>query len=295
MEEVESLRNLAIENERVEGGVRTKDIFKKSATNRPLVTIITVAYNAEKYIDQTIRSVLKQTYENIEYIIIDGSSTDATLDIIKKYEDKIDYWVSEKDDGIYDAMNKGIKFSRGDIIGILNADDWYEKNAVEEVVNVFKKRNVALVHGAMNRWSASGELISTYGTKEKFDDLYMAPFNHPTCFFDRTVYETIGLFDRQFETAADYDFMLRFKQFEYESYYIDKAFTNFRLVGVTSEIEGAPLVQIWKLLRKNNYSFTKCCRAILYRVFRLFFVKVTSLLCLNKFRVFLRKYLSYHK
>ena len=95
-----------------------------NSTNIPLITIITVSYNAVKTIEDTIVSVLGQTYNNIEYIIIDGGSTDGTLDIIKKYQDKITYWVSEPDKGIYDAMNKGIAKANGELIGIINSDDW---------------------------------------------------------------------------------------------------------------------------------------------------------------------------
>lgn len=95
------------ENRKGEGGLRTKGYFKKSFDDKPLISIITVVFNGEKYLEETIQSVINQTYSNVEYIIIDGGSTDGTLDIIKKYEDQIDYWVSEKDKGIYDAMNKG--------------------------------------------------------------------------------------------------------------------------------------------------------------------------------------------
>jgi len=90
------------ENRKGEGGQRTKGHFKKSYEKKPLISVITVVFNGEKYLEETITSVINQTYENVEYIIIDGGSTDGTLDIIKRYEDKIDYWVSEKDNGIYD-------------------------------------------------------------------------------------------------------------------------------------------------------------------------------------------------
>ena len=103
----------------------------RNMEDRPLVSIITVSYNAEKTIEQTILSVLNQTYTNIEYIIIDGKSTDGTNEIIQKYKDKIAYYVSEKDSGIYNAMNKGIKAANGLLIGIVNSDDFYELDAVE--------------------------------------------------------------------------------------------------------------------------------------------------------------------
>ena len=99
----------------------------------PVISIITITYNGEKHIEQTIQSVLGQTYPNIQYIIIDGGSTDQTLSIIKKYEQKLYYWVSEKDKGISDAFNKGIAKATGEIVGIINADDWYEPAALEQV------------------------------------------------------------------------------------------------------------------------------------------------------------------
>ena len=102
--------------------------------NSPLISIITVSYNAVKTIEDTITSVLNQTYSNIEYIIIDGASTDGTLEVIKKYQDDISIIVSEPDKGIYDAMNKGIERANGELIGIINADDWYEANAVERSI-----------------------------------------------------------------------------------------------------------------------------------------------------------------
>ena len=105
------------------GGLRIKGYFKKSYENKPLVNIITVVYNGEKYLEHTIQSVIRQTYDNIEYIIIDGGSTDGTVDVIKKYEDRIDYWVSEADKGVYDAMNKGVSAANGQWIYFLGSDD----------------------------------------------------------------------------------------------------------------------------------------------------------------------------
>jgi glycosyltransferase involved in cell wall biosynthesis len=115
-----------------EGGLRTKGYFKKSFNDNPLVSIITVVFNGAEHIEQTIKSVISQTYPNIEYIIIDGGSIDGTLDIIKKYENNVDYFVSEPDRGIYDAMNKGIDLANGEWLNFMNAGDSFYN---EEVLN----------------------------------------------------------------------------------------------------------------------------------------------------------------
>lgn len=262
----------------------------------PLVTVITVVYNRRKYLKGAIRSVLYQTYPNVEYIIIDGGSTDGTLNIIREYEGKIDYWVSEKDNGIYDAMNKGIQLSVGQIIGILNSDDWYEIYAIERVVDTMRTSSeIGLVHGAMNRWSHDGRLESTYGRKERYSDILFIPFNHPTCFFRKEVYEKLGTFDTSFRTAADYDFSLRFKKAEYKSIYIDDVLANFRKGGVTSCDGGFPSIQIWNLLKKNNVNFALRLTAIVFRLIRTSLSFAINRLGLKSFKMRIRAYLTYHK
>jgi len=119
------------ENRQGEGGLRTQGYFKQSYPDKPLISIITVVFNGEKYLEETIQSVINQSYDNVEYIIIDGGSTDGTLDIIKKYESQIDYWVSEGDEGIYDAMNKGMGISTGDYLLFLGSDDTLRNNLLE--------------------------------------------------------------------------------------------------------------------------------------------------------------------
>lgn len=135
-------------NRQGEGGLRTKGYFKKSFNDKPLVTVITVVFNGQKSLEQTIQSVLRQSCDNVEYIIIDGGSTDGTLDIIQKYEEVIDYWISESDKGIYDAMNKGIDLATGEWINFLNAGDkLYNDNIL---CTVFCKNDVSkyfLIYG----------------------------------------------------------------------------------------------------------------------------------------------------
>ena len=143
---------------KLEGGLRKLGKTKESQPEKPLVTVITVVFNGEKFIEKTIQSVLCQDYKNIEFIVIDGGSIDGTLDIIKKYEHSIDYWVSEKDQGIYNAMNKGIDLSKGDWTNFLNAaDEFYDcdvlnnatyrelaKNARKKTVEEFDSKKVAV-------------------------------------------------------------------------------------------------------------------------------------------------------
>jgi glycosyltransferase involved in cell wall biosynthesis len=118
---------------------KKRKFIKKDKINFPLISIITVSLNSEKHIEQTIKSVLDQSYKNIEYIIIDGGSSDQTVKIIKKYNNKIDYWVSQKDTGLWNAMNKGINLCNGSVIGIINSDDYYYKNAIQVVADYFNK------------------------------------------------------------------------------------------------------------------------------------------------------------
>ena len=119
-----------------EGGLRTQGYFKTSLESKPLITVVTVVFNGEQFLEETIQSVINQTYDNVEYIIIDGGSSDGTLDIIRKYEHAIDYWVSEKDKGIYGAMNKGCMLALGDGINFLNAGDWYNGDVINSEIKI---------------------------------------------------------------------------------------------------------------------------------------------------------------
>jgi len=130
------------------GGLRTKGITKQSQENQPLITVVTVVRNGEETLEKTILSVINQSYKNVEYIIVDGASTDGTLDIVKKYEDRIDYWISEPDNGIYSAMNKGIDLATGEWINFMNSGDFFTKNDVlERVFDNTNWNNIDVVYG----------------------------------------------------------------------------------------------------------------------------------------------------
>jgi glycosyltransferase involved in cell wall biosynthesis len=182
------------ENRKGEGGLRTKGYFKKSYDDKPLISIITVVFNGEKFLEETIKSVINQSYNNIEYIIIDGGSTDNTINIIKEYEDKIDYWISEKDKGIYDAMNKGIDVSNGKGLIFLNAGDYFVGNVLSNKMIVPCFLNVKY--------------------KNFFNKLVNIKIKNyksgiPNC-HQGIVFENKKIkYDVSFKIASDYDFYLR--------------------------------------------------------------------------------------
>ena len=200
------------------GGLRLKNKIKKNDKFFPLVSIITVVRNGEKYLEQTIKSVLNQSYKNIEYLIIDGDSKDKTLKIIKKYNNKIDYWVSQKDNGLWEAMNKGIKLARGSIIGIINSDDTYNKNAVKIAVKYLKK-NFDFVFGSVQKY----KLLYGYNPwKIKFSFGFYS--SHSVGFFIKTkAQKKVGLYDPKF-LSADLDFFY-------------KMIVNHKLIGTASRKE----------------------------------------------------------
>lgn len=195
------------ENLKDEGGLRAKRYFKKSYENKPLISIITVVFNGEKYLEETIQSVINQTYDNVEYIIIDGGSTDGTLDIIKKYEERIDYWVSEGDKGIYDAMNKGIQLARGDVVALLNADDYYlDNNVLTNIANEFINGEKFVV---TNTKILSGNSYGDFLIKKESKLHIQLPFMHPSSFISKEIYKKFGLYSLNYRVASDCDFLLR--------------------------------------------------------------------------------------
>lgn len=206
------------------GGLRTKGIHKKSEPEKPLVTVVTVVFNGEKTLEQTIQSVVNQTYVNVEYIIIDGASTDGTLDIIKKYENKIDYWQSEPDKGIYDAMNKGIDFAKGEWINFMNSgDEFYEKSTIEKIAKNLLNFNIDVIYGnVITKW-AWGKELSYPLKKDK-----IMPFCHQSCFTKSYLLKDLH-FDTKYKICADRNFYYQAKKKykKYNAFYINEALSIF--------------------------------------------------------------------
>jgi glycosyltransferase involved in cell wall biosynthesis len=177
------------------------------------ISLITVVYNAENTIADCIESVIGQNFRNIEYIIIDGASTDGTIQIIQKYKHHLTHFVSEPDKGIYDAMNKGIKLATGDVVGILNADDFFADNTVLSVIaGTFEKKNTNIIYGDLDYINAKGKVIRKWRsgkfTSKSFNLGWMPP--HPTFYCKRNLFEKFGLYSLNYGTAADYELMIRY-------------------------------------------------------------------------------------
>ena len=199
----------------------------------PLVSVITVAYNSVSTIEQTIKSVINQTYKNIEYIIIDGGSTDGTQDIVEKYKNNISQFISGKDNGIYDAMNKGIGLANGEIIGIINSDDWYEADAVENVVNAFAINSEAgIVYG--NVFYVEENKKQKLKVPDNLKTLwYQMAIPHSTIFIKNSVYKKFGLFDLEYKIAADYELIVRLYSKGVAFKYLNHVLANFRFGGIS--------------------------------------------------------------
>jgi len=203
------------------------------------VSIITVCFNSERTIDLTITSVLEQEYENVEYIIIDGNSTDNTLKIVQSYGHRIKHIISEKDNGIYDAMNKGIKLASGEIIGILNSDDVFFNNQVlTDIMESFKISNADCVYGNIVYFkNTMHEVKRVWETSEYYSEFFengkVPP--HPALFVKKSIYEKIGFYRTDFKIAADQEFMIRLlKKHNCVSAYLDKFIVRMRLGGAST-------------------------------------------------------------
>ena len=179
----------------------------------PRVTIITAVFNGEKHIEETIKSIISQDYENFEYIIIDGGSTDGTVDIIKKYENKIQYWVSEKDQGISDAFNKGVKASTGDYINFQgDGDRLYTKDVISKVFKDEEFSQIMLISCRIERVSEEGKglFLSKYIKKfNKKSLIHKLKIPHQGLFTHRSYYEKYGLFDLDNIFCMDYEILLK--------------------------------------------------------------------------------------
>lgn len=244
------------------------------------VSIITVALNNAEYIETCIQSVLNQDYENIEYFVIDGGSTDGTVDIIKKYEDKITTWISEPDNGIYDAINKGINMSSGDVIGFLHSDDLYvDQQVISNIVGAFSKYKVDSVYADLVYVERDNpqKVVRYYDSSvfhiSQFAYGWMPA--HPTCFIKKNIYTEYGLYKTDYIIAADYELLTRFYwKHGVSSRYLPKVMIKMRSGGLST-----------RNLRSNiilNREIVRACRengikTNIFKVYSKYFKKILQL------------------
>lgn len=203
------------------------------------ISIITVTFNSAATIRETLESVKNQTYLNIEHIIIDGASTDDTLDIVKQYP-SVSRIISEPDKGIYDAMNKGIAIATGEVIGILNSDDLLENNdIISDIAHVFQTQGTDAVFGHLSyfRTGEEDKIVRTWQSKPYYDHFFEDGETppHPTLYVRKKVYDEIGVYRTDFKIAADIEFMLRLlKKEKRTSYFLNKEIVKMRMGGVST-------------------------------------------------------------
>lgn len=215
-----------------EGGLRTRGCGKKALPGLPLVTIVTPVFNGERYLAQTIESVLGQEYDNLEYIIIDGGSTDGTLEIIRRYEHAVDYWVSEADRGQTEAINKGFAIAGGDLLVWLNYDDLYFPETVGTVVERMTRAGASFSYGHAELIDAAGARIKDHVTCRQTLRSYQADAGgnvfQGTVFFSRELWDRFGPLDTGLKCAFEYRLFDRFFGAE-KGVYINEVLARYRL------------------------------------------------------------------
>lgn len=215
-------------------GGRRSTIKRGSDPERPLVTVITIVLNRKETLPQTIMSVLSQSYPNIEYIVIDGGSTDGTLDAMDQFGEKIDLWISEPDRGTSDAFNKGLSLARGEFIFGLSSDDWIGADFIELAVKALLRTGADFVFGNMAMYT-NGNLVSLIEPDKDYAKSLMSGnprFNYPCMVIKREWFLNVGLIDMTYKIAGDYEWLLRFHQHGGKGH-CEKLLTVHRTTGGT--------------------------------------------------------------
>ncbi|MCQ8105487.1 glycosyltransferase [Methylomonas sp. SURF-2] len=225
--------------EKIDGGLRCSGYFKYNLPDHPLITVVTVVYNGEKYLEQTIQSVINQSYDAVEYIVIDGGSTDGTLDIIRQYDALIDYWVSESDKGIADAMNKGVSFATGEYIVFINSDDFlYNVNSLEVAASFLDNNYMIFSFDILY----GSNLVRLSSRGFNFWLNFRNGILHQGVVCSRLLFNMVGYFDEQLEISMDYDFFLRAYYNRFKLKKIKTVLSVMRDTGLSSQKDWQSLV-----------------------------------------------------
>ena len=257
------------------GGLRTRGIYKHSSNIKPLISVITVVLNGEKYLEEAILSIIKQTYNNIEFIIIDGGSTDRSLDIIQKYENNIDLWISEKDSGLYNAMNKGIALSSGDFVGFVGSDDYLYLNTLEKLAKAAQKETIDYTVGPVDIIRENGQpkekilVLPNFLMQNRF--IFDMATHHLSFYVSRKIINKIGNFDENFNIRSDYDMTIRVISKSKKKFNFTDSVGSFREGGVSGSYSS--YFENFSILRKHGISVFKSILNILPSLIKVFIVK----------------------
>lgn len=223
--------------------------------HNPKISIITITYNSEKTLEETIKSVVSQNYSNLEYLIIDGGSKDTTLEIVEKYRDKISFVISEPDKGISDAFNKGIRYATGEIIGIINSDDLLLPNALNTIAANYDSE-VGVYRGNTIIWNdeTDTKIIAKPTMKFSIYSLKKCIVCHQSTFVSKKAYEMVGTFKESFKYMMDVDLLLRLYNAKIPFKYVDADLAMFRMGGVTGSSYKSKLDEVKRLYLENGSS-----------------------------------------
>lgn len=232
-----------------------------------LITVVTVVYNCEDYMESCIQSVINQSnFEEVEYIIIDGGSTDSTKDIINRYKDYIDIIVSEKDEGIYDAMNKGLSLATGKYICFLNADDFYFDDALGYISDYLKKEpQIDVISGLVELVERSTLKIIGRRKSSVYKLFLSMTLNHPATIFKTELHRKY-YYNNKYKIAGDYDVLVRIKKADYSIRSIDKVLVKMRDGGVSDEYEIKGLNEARSVRKEHNNWIEKVVANMYYKL-----------------------------
>ena len=232
----------------------------------PTISIITIVLNQSQELERTIQNVLHQSYENLEYIIVDGGSTDATLEVINQYRNKISQVISSIDINTSDAMNKGIRASNGDIIGMIFAGDSYVDEILYKVSKLYRQHSDVIFHGNIQYWQISGE--SDHISTARDDSEEAISINHLTAFVPQKVYREIGMYDLNFFHANDYEFYLRAKVKGIKFLYLNETITHMVLGGNSDKNWVNNYMEITKARILHGQGYIQCYIRLYFMLMR---------------------------
>ena len=250
----------------------------------PKISIITITYNSEKTLRRAIDSIVSQEYDSLEYIIVDGGSADSTVEIVESYGNRISKWISEPDDGISSAFNKGINMATGDIIGIINSDDGLEPGALSAIAVAYDPK-VDIYRGKVLLWKENTNTKAVEIPSMHFDYKGMNKISHQGTFVTKSAYKKYGVYDEKCKYAMDYDLLLRFEQAGAKFKYVNKVLAFYSLGGLTfSKVTKDRIKEIEYIMRKNGATNKDVLYYCCFRTVKLLVSKIIPKEILMKLR-----------